>query len=245
MRNTTRTGTPPFQAHEPPHRGPIGVPDRSATGSAVRCSDNGDLREVDMGSTTTAKLDELARGILGSKLLFESGFEYLRGVFHRELPTGVRHLIVLDLNRSKGTFVIIVGVNSKVLSGDLPPDQAGAYHSCYVSRGGITRTPAGFAAKNVELTAESLERAVTACRQYALPWLHDYTTLSAFADALPETCDLFKGRLLLAHGAPERAKPWLLHYRERLRAMPPSPDVTEAERDTDVLLKRCESPVSG
>lgn len=193
-----------------------------------------------MGSMTTAKLDRLAREILGSKLLFDTGFEYLRGVFHRELPTGVRHLIMIDLNRSKGMFFIIVGVCSKVLTGDLPPDQAGACHSCYLSLGGITDRPAGLTAKSVELAAASLERAVAACRQYALPWLHDYTTLAAVADALHETDDFSKGKLLLAHGAPQRAKRWLLLYRERLRAMPPSSAVTEAERETEVLLKQCE-----
>ena len=190
--------------------------------------------------TTTAVLDELARGVLGSKLLFEQGFEYTRGTFHRELPGGLRHLITLDLNRAKGAFYVLLGVNAGVLSGTVPTDQGGAYHSCYLSPGGVVQKPAGFPATTSDTTAASLERVVACCREHALPWLQCYATLSAFADALPETHDFFKGRLLLADGQSQRAKKWLHRYRDRLLEMPASPDVAAAVRETDLLLQQCE-----
>ena len=184
----------------------------------------------------------LTREILGSTVLFENKFELAKRTFYRELPTGVRHVLFVDMNMQATKVFVVVGLNSRVVSRDIPADQAGVCHAHYLTPGGVVTRQAAYPAKNKEQLTASLVRAAQACREHAMPWFDAFQTLESVADVLPDDDDVLKGELLLAHGAPGKARPWLLRYRGRLLAMAPSPEVIEALRSTDSLLARCQVP---
>jgi hypothetical protein len=62
-------------------------------------------------------LDALSREILASVL---PGFQFLRGVFHRDEPSGVRQVIILDLSTKRRCLYVIVGLNAASIAGAAP-----------------------------------------------------------------------------------------------------------------------------
>jgi hypothetical protein len=184
------------------------------------------------------QLDEIAQQALDG-VLSAAGFVFLRGVYFREIDSGIRHVIILDYAPKKRTLFVIVGINSRFIAGESPPDEAGVYVSKYLGPGGLATNPVGYPAFDPGSATESLERLRAATEQVALPWFATFERPSDLANALPEQDDLFKGKLFLAGGDHPQARVWLERYLARLRKMPDDAEVRTAIRDTEGLLASC------
>lgn len=196
-----------------------------------------------MDKVTEKTLDKLVDKLIFIPLLSSLGYEYLRGVFYREIPSGVRHLIILDYNSIKRVFYIILGLNSRVVSGDTAPDEAGAYVSNYLSPGGINPSPQAYRAFKTEVAESSIIQVRQDLERYGLPWLQKYILLSDFANALDKQYDFFKGKLFLAECNYREAEKWFGSYERRLLQMPSDKQVTLALQETRDFIRKCQEGI--
>jgi hypothetical protein len=184
-------------------------------------------------------LDKLLCSQLHGILIENQAFVFLRGMYYRDLPSKVRHVLIIDYNRKKGVFYIIVGLNSPLITGDGPPDEAGVYVSAYLSPGGIVGTPVPYKAYNLVSIEKSLEMVRFAIEAYALPWFNKVQSLSDMAALLGKEYDFLKGKLLFEAGDFPAAKHWFKEYEKRLVLMPVSPEVVATLQTTRDFIDKC------
>lgn len=194
---------------------------------------------MNAGKVSRKLLDELVQKELGERFS-ALGYRWLRGVFFRELEVAVRHLVIFDFVAGKRVFFVIVGANSPVLTGVTAPDEAGAYVSRYLTPGGgLSDRPAAFRATDRQEVKDSLHRTWDAFARSGSAWLATLGDLASLADALPDSHDLLKGKLLLAQGNCDGAKVWLEMYLKRIAAMPQDAEVLATTNETKALLASC------
>lgn len=192
-----------------------------------------------MEKVTEKMIDKLANRILFDPLLSSLEYNFLRGVFYRELPSGVRHVIILDFNSERQVFYIILGLNSNVVSGEIPPDEAGVYVSKYLSPGGLKSSPQAYRAFKQEVAESSMAQVHQNLERHGLPWLQKHNMLKDFADALNEQYDFFKGKLFFAERNYTEAKKWFYSYVHRLNKMPSDQQVSLALKETRNFIELC------
>jgi hypothetical protein len=184
-------------------------------------------------------LDALSREILEPAL---PAFRFLRGVFYRDLPSGVRHVVILDGSKQRRSLCVILGLNAMLVAGGLEPDAAGAYVTKYLGAGGVSDKRTGYPMFDRASAVAGLHRVARALRTHGLPWFAGFERLSDVADALGEQFDMLKGELYLHDGRFADAETWLRRYELRLAAMDQTGDVTAAREKTRELLSRCREP---
>lgn len=186
-------------------------------------------------------LDKLCRSRLDELLIGSQSFVFLRGVYYRDLPSKVRHVLIIDYNRKKNVFYIILGFNSSVTDGDIPPDEAGVFFSAYLSPGGIASAPVPYKAFDLVSIEKSLELVRVAIEAHALPWFDKARSLAEMAALLGKEYDFFKGKLLFEAGDFTAAKQWFKEYEKRLILMPGSPEIVAALQETRGFIDKCSS----
>jgi hypothetical protein len=157
-------------------------------------------------------------------------------VFHRDEPSGVRQVIILDLSTKRRCVYVIVGLNAASIAGAAPADEAGVYVSKYLGPQGMSEKPVCFPVFDRGSARSALEKVKSALETHGLGWLGQFRSLSDFADALAETYDMFKGELYLQEGRRTEAETWLRRYEARLLAMEQTSDVIDALTKTRGLL---------
>lgn len=182
---------------------------------------------------TNSKFEQSIERLLGSE--FKSrGFEYSKGVFKRTVSAGIRHIVVFDHRPSRGHFQVNVGLDTDAI-GTNPPHGA-TYATRYLSPGGLGLKPQVLAARDQETAARSIDALRPALVEHAFPWLDAHSDLDAVAEALGDDYDFYKGKLYLLAGKAEKARPWLERNLKRLSALPKSPELDDAIRETQELL---------
>jgi hypothetical protein len=192
-----------------------------------------------MATLTNKEFDHATREALDPVLLSSEGFQFRNGVYWRGLATSLRHLIGLDFEGRRGRFSVMVGCNSAVITGDAAPEDGGFLHVQYLTPGGLGPEARYLGAQDRRRAGESLRRVGTALTSFALPWLANHQDLRSLAHLLGSDFDGVKGKLLLAHGAPAEARPWLTRYLTRLSEMPRDHEVAAAIVETEALLAKC------
>lgn len=175
--------------------------------------------------------------MLDPLLVLQEHFEFFKGTFHRALPSLLSHLIVVDMNRSRETFWVICGLNSSVLTGDVPPNEMGMYHSRYLTKVGLQISSRDWNCRNDALATESLQEVAEATERFALPWFSLHQTLASFAAEMSDDQDYLKGRLYLKEGNIGSARANFEHYLRRLELMPATEDVQQAKDEMQRILQ--------
>jgi hypothetical protein len=127
----------------------------------------------------------LVREIFDPLFVVGQGFEFARIGYARQLDTKLRQSVGFDLNRETGeTFRVSLGLNSPLVSNDLPADESGAYFIQYLTKAGIADFPRNWPCHNEPTAVRSLLKVRDMVEDRILPWLERHQTLSDFAELL-------------------------------------------------------------
>ena len=162
-------------------------------------------------------LRRLAARILEDGLL-EVGFHLVDSAYVRELSSGVIHIILIGLDaRSKETFQVLCGVNTRQIVGDEKPQAMGVFGGQHLTKKGWCVNSGRWGCRTEEEAIESLGRVRALCLELADPWLSQFQTLSSVAHILSDDQQgIVKARLFVADGNIVGARESLLSYRRRL-----------------------------
>jgi hypothetical protein len=190
----------------------------------------------------TKEFDTLTKSKWADLLSPPHGFTFVRGALSRELPSGVRHVILVDRdNRARKSFQIMLGFNARCIAGDTPVDQAGIFGRRYLTPGSVSDKPATFACHDSAHATQSLERARAALLEHALPWFDQVTTLTAMAQQIEDHYPAIKGQLLLEAGDCMNATTWLLKHCQFLQTQGQG-EGDLAWIETQRLIAACNTP---
>lgn len=187
-----------------------------------------------------SEFDRLTKSLISPYLERDHGFSFSRGVYVRELPGNVRHLVMFDIEPRTGTtFRVIMGFNSSLISGQLCSSTAGAFGVKYLNASGMSDVPFNFMCFNKEAAIKSLTRAKEMLEEGALSWMSSIDTLEKLADMAEEQYPFIKGRLYLAAGCATKAKQYFSAHLSYLYKQKESEEINQAIRDTQDMLRKC------
>ena len=182
---------------------------------------------------TQASLFKLALRILGPKL-GPLGFQYERGVFYRELPSGVMHIILLDTSRwSNENFDVTCGLSSRLISPAKEVVNMGFVDGNHLTARGWDCNSAHWPCSDESAAIDSLAKIASQIDSLIEPWFQARTSLSSIAKAMNnEQHGIYQAKLFVADGKLDQARGALLDYRNRLQRPKPwdEPDWLDGEK---------------
>jgi hypothetical protein len=174
-----------------------------------------------------------------------SAFSFRNGTFWRDLQSGVRHVVIIDLDtRAKKTFRVILGFNALQIAGDRTPDEAGIFAVQYLSHAGVSGRPTNFPCGDGVFARRSLVVVRQALLEFGIPWLSRVHTLRQCADLVEDHYPAVKGQLLLCEGLVDEAGFLLEKHRDYLRAHGYA-ETEPAWIETERLIAQCKASASG
>lgn len=187
-----------------------------------------------------SEFDALTKVIISPLLEGECGFVFADGTFVRDLPGGVRHVVMLDFDvRKAKTFRVIMGFNSPIISGDVPPNEAGVFGVRYLGEANLSEMPSNFACFNKEAASKSLERVKKCLREKGIPWMESKKSLEAIAQIAEEQYPFIKGKLYFSAGLFDKAKMYLEKHLSYLAIQPKTAEAQQGMEETQNMLKHC------
>ena len=184
-------------------------------------------------------LDRLTTNTLGS-VMKPQGFRFSKGVFLRELPSLILHLLIVDFDtRLRKTFRVLVGLNSTLFTQGSSILNTGAYYSKYLGKNGITNDQQKWPCYNEDAATTSLAAVTQLVEAHAFAWFDQFPTIESFADVLGSEFDLLKGRMYLHTGLKNKARAEFEAYLTRLDAMDSSEEVSRMIQEIRSLLEVC------
>lgn len=124
------------------------------------------------------------------------GFEFARNAYVRELKSRLRQSMGFDLERSRGeTFRVVLGLNSPIISYELPADETGACFLQFLTKSGIADFPRNWPCHNEATVRRSLTKISGMMDDWVIPWLARHRTLRDLAEMLSDEHAELKERL--------------------------------------------------
>ena len=182
------------------------------------------------------EFDRLTVSIL-LPVLREVGFECDRGTFSRNLPRGVRQVLVVDFDvRSKATFRVIVGFNHDAVAGSASPAEAGVYGARYLDRNGFSSHPSNFPCFAARAAEQSLVLVRRLLESDVLPWFDDHRDVMSVVESMEPYYAFVKGRILLSDGRYSDAKRYLQEHLRQLEQKNPADAVLAGIEETKTMI---------
>jgi hypothetical protein len=186
------------------------------------------------------EFDSALRAVISPLLELERGFFFSDGTYVRDFPDQVRHVIMFDFDVQRAkAFRVILGFNSPIVSGDLPPNEAGVFGARYLSGAQPTRAPKNFPCFTKEAAIKSLALAEQYLREYGLPWMASVRSLEDAAEIAEDHYLFIKGKLYLQAGLPDRAGRYLTDHLSYLSRQEKTASVIQGIGETQDMLGRC------
>ena len=182
------------------------------------------------------EFDALTRQLL-SPLFAEHGFTLEAGCFARDHASGVRHLVIVDIDtRTRKTFRVIVGINAQPFFRGRPPSEEGTFSVRFLTPGSLGLTAKNFVCFDQASAIESLNAVREAFPRFALPYLDAIDSLERAAEAIDEQYPFAKGKLFLMSGRKGEARVYLERHREYLKKLVQDAEIQAAVAETERLL---------
>jgi hypothetical protein len=183
------------------------------------------------------EFDRITTAVLLSALR-EEGFSFDRGAFNKNLPNGVRQVIIVDFDvRSKNTFRVIVGFNHDAVAGPAAPVDAGVYGVRYLDRIGLSTKPTNFPCFKSDAAKQSLELVHDLIRKVVLPWFGDHQEIQSVVETMEPYYAFVKGKILLSDKRFSAARQYFSDHLRQLEQKTPTSAVLAGIAETKDIME--------
>jgi hypothetical protein len=187
-----------------------------------------------------AEFDSLTEAELSPLLSGKENFAFANGAYSRELPNGLRQVVLVDFDTRKRTiFQVIVGFNHVTIAGALPAVEAGVFGVRYLTPGGFSAKACAYPCASTEVAKKSLSVVKAGMQSYVLPWFESHEDLASVAAAIEGHYPFVKGKLFFLAGKVDDARVQLKRHLDYLSKMPKTPETVRGSEETHIMLVAC------